>query len=1278
MRSNRSDIAKPTTSYPRAWCATLAAVLVSSAPLPAFAQIQRVLGLDISAWQGSISQTTWNNLHNVENRQFIILRSSRGGTTGYYDQNDSDNSNGNNTLSQRYDDPYYIQNINRVVTAGMFAGSYHFSRPDIIASTPNSGGIANSGTDEADHFIQMAGPWMRPGYLVPVHDLEAGDGVRTDDEMAQYCLDFSSRIYAVMGIRPAVYINGNYAANILGTATASLRHQIAQPAPNLPTNAVPSVVAPAYPVLWSARWPNQADPNSIDVQNSEPKDTYSGIYGPWDDYGVTHPWKFWQYASTLRLNSYNNGGSNLDADCAHGGIEFLKDQLIPAVWMYDFSGNWSTLTNWNSGQTPIQPVAGAGQVAPVASGPLPTPRLPGAAGSGTTSGQNDTVILERPNTNIIVTLSTGTHNIRKLYMREALNITGGSLTVNYVPSADSTTNGAQFSGPVALSNGSFSVHTLQVDSNRVFTVSGGTLTFNTINLMPHSVAPAKILMGGDVTLAPLANATGVITKGSGSGSTGFVDLGGALRNFAVNNGTSEVDVSVDVPISNGSLTKSGPGTLRFTAANIYSNGTTLTAGTLLINNTNGSGTGTGGVVVSGGFLGGSGTISGPVIMTSGGTIAPGNPSALGTLTLNYPPSWTGATNFLRIDRNGGSPSSDQLALTTGSLFYGGSVLVVSNAGAVLTGGEVFTIFSAPTYSGAFSGTNVPALAGGLNWYLGRLAVDGTLRVNRRPAAGGFTVGNNPGHTVPIAITNLISAASDADGDTLSLAVFDAVTTNGITLSSDSNFIYYSNNVNVADQFRFVISDGRGGLATNVVQIIVGSITAPAIVSLNHSTEIIAGDNALFMVTATGTAPLSYQWRFNGLNIPGATNSSYTRPGAQTNHAGPYTVVVTNFAGAVTSAPAVLTVGFSLTVAHPEGGFLDAFPGQVIYMPGSNVTLTAYPDAGFKFIGWSGDATGSANPLVITMTTNLSISGSFGSDSTDLILDNTNSAVTYSGTWQAGSSSPDRYNDDYRFAVTASGGISNVTYRPNLGYAGLYNVYLWYPQGGNRATNAPWTVSGGSGTTTVLVDQTVNGGTWLPLATAMPFAVGTNGYVRLSNDSIQPGKVVMADAVRFVLLSPPQISANPQNLTVTQGSNSTFTVTATGIPAPAYQWLFNGTNLPGATIAAYTRSNAQPVHAGGYSVVVTNVAGSVTSSLAQLTVLVPPAGPIHIDSITLLPGQGIRLQGSGGPGDFAVDISDTLLGWTQLSTLSATGSVFQFTDTDLGQARRYYRVRSLNP
>lgn len=526
---------------------------------------QRALGLDISAWQGNISQTTWNNLRNVENRQFVFLRSSRGGTTGYYNQNNSDNNPPTNTLSQRYDDPYFIQNITRATNAGMLAGAYHFSRPDIIESTLNSNGIRNSGADEADHFIQMAGPWMRPGYLIPVHDLEAGDGIRTDNEMAQFSIDFSNRIYEVMGIRPAIYTNGNYAYNILQGASESLQNQVVN----------------GYPALWSARWPNQSNPDAIDVQNGHPKDTYSGIYGPWDDNGETHPWAFWQYASTGRLQSFNNGNNNLDFDVAQGGIEFVKDYLVPAVWMNDASGDWSTLANWNSGQTPVAPVQGPGQARRVGALTLPTPRLPGATGAGA----NDTVILDRPSSNITVTLSSGTHNIRKLYAREALDITGGSLTINYVPSVDSTPISAQFSAPVSLDgDASVSVHTLQVDATRTFTLAGGALTLQAMKLMPHGTTPAKLAITGDVSLNPLADDTATIDNGAGAGASGRVDLDGAARAIEIGDGPADIDLAINVPVINGALTKRGAGTLALSGANSYAGDTIVEAGRLRIAN----------------------------------------------------------------------------------------------------------------------------------------------------------------------------------------------------------------------------------------------------------------------------------------------------------------------------------------------------------------------------------------------------------------------------------------------------------------------------------------------------------------------------------------------------------------------------------------------------------------------------------------------------------------------------------------------------------------------
>ena len=552
---------RPSIAAGRVWKLVLVAVLaccaLSSVVTPAGAQ-QRVLGLDVSAWQGNMSQSKWNNLHNVNDRDFVFIRSSRGGTTGFYNQSNPNNDNppGQNTFSQRYDDPRFVQNITRATNAGMFAGSYHFSRPDIIASTLNSGGIANTGADEADHFIQMAGAWMRPGYLLPVHDLEAGDGVRTDNEMAQFALDFSDRIHEVMGIRPAIYVNGNYANFVVGQASPSLRAEVVD----------------TYPTLWSARWPNGFNPFTGDVQTDNPSDSISWTYGPWDDPpNPAQPWKFWQYTSVGQLSAHSG---NLDLNVAQGGTEFLKDHLVPALWTADNDGQWTTLSNWNSGQTPTAPVQGPGQVPRFGSLVLPSVRLPGS---------DDTVILDRAGASVTVTLASGAHNIRKLDVRESLNITGGSLSINYVPSADSTPISAQFSAPVSLDGGSLSVHTLQVDATQTFSLSG-TLTLDTIQLMPHGSTPAQIGVIGDVIFNPLNDAAAAIVNGAGAGSSGRIDLGGAVRDWQVSNGAAAVDLSVDVPIVNGALTKSGTGTLALGGANSYTGDTTVLEGILRTDN----------------------------------------------------------------------------------------------------------------------------------------------------------------------------------------------------------------------------------------------------------------------------------------------------------------------------------------------------------------------------------------------------------------------------------------------------------------------------------------------------------------------------------------------------------------------------------------------------------------------------------------------------------------------------------------------------------------------
>lgn len=93
--------------------------------------------------------------------------------------------------------------------------------------------------------------------------------------------------------------------------------------------------------------------------------------------------------------------------------------------------------------------------------------------------------------------------------------------------------------------------------------------------------------------------------------------------------------------------------------------------------------------------------------------------------------------------------------------------------------------------------------------------------------------------------------------------------------------------------------------------------------------------------------------------------------------------------------------------------------------------------------------------------------------------------------------------------------------------------------------------------------------------------------------------VQQSVVSIVVL--PTISTPPQPATVTAGNAFTFSVTATGTPPPTYQWRKDGIDIPNATNATLTLNNVQAADAGNYSVVLTNLGGSVPSTPVKLTV-----------------------------------------------------------------------------
>ena len=102
---------------------------------------------------------------------------------------------------------------------------------------------------------------------------------------------------------------------------------------------------------------------------------------------------------------------------------------------------------------------------------------------------------------------------------------------------------------------------------------------------------------------------------------------------------------------------------------------------------------------------------------------------------------------------------------------------------------------------------------------------------------------------------------------------------------------------------------------------------------------------------------------------------------------------------------------------------------------------------------------------------------------------------------------------------------------------------------------------------------------------------------------------------------PTVIAQPQNVDVSAGQNVMFTVVPNGTLPLSYQWYYNtNTLLADATNATLTLTSVQEADAGGYSVIITNSYGSVTSVVATLTVNTPPSISTQPTNLTVIPGQ----------------------------------------------------------
>jgi hypothetical protein len=109
----------------------------------------------------------------------------------------------------------------------------------------------------------------------------------------------------------------------------------------------------------------------------------------------------------------------------------------------------------------------------------------------------------------------------------------------------------------------------------------------------------------------------------------------------------------------------------------------------------------------------------------------------------------------------------------------------------------------------------------------------------------------------------------------------------------------------------------------------GGVTPPSITAISPAHLVAAGASDTITVTATGAAPLSYQWRLNGNLIQGVTSPSLTIPGFQATNAGIYSVIVMNAAGAASASTRADLQSLPVIIRQPQDQ-IGAFGGSAVF------------------------------------------------------------------------------------------------------------------------------------------------------------------------------------------------------------------------------------------------------------------------------------------------------------------------------------------------------------
>ncbi|HEV2207638.1 MAG TPA: LamG-like jellyroll fold domain-containing protein [Verrucomicrobiae bacterium] len=434
-----------------------------------------------------------------------------------------------------------------------------------------------------------------------------------------------------------------------------------------------------------------------------------------------------------------------------------------------------------------------------------------------------------------------------------------------------------------------------------------------------------------------------------------------------------------------------------------------------------------------------------------------------------------------------------------------------------------------------------------------------------------------------------------------------------------------------------------------------------------SLELYAGRTAVFNVAASGDTPITYQWQTNGVNlvnggrISGATSHTLTIANVGPADATTYEVIVNNVAAQpITSVPVTLTVVASNAAPVAYEASVEA-PNPIGYW-----RFNEAPGSLYAYDYWGGDIATNAN-----VTTGIA-----GPQPPDFPgFDTTNSAYAYDGLSAYTDTQEGILNNLRQFTIVGwfnapgaepanSGlfgqpGSISVGFLPNLTVTTASGGSVAIPQ--SAITPGQWYMVAAVGDGQTLSLYLATTGAVLEASTTFattnygssPYSlrIGGGGVFNPSGDyfagqidevavynqaltTAQVSSLIGAATTGGSLA--PVFASQPQSLNLFAGRTARFTANALATPPVTYQWQFNGANLSdGGNIAGSSTENLvitsiTPADVGGYSLVVANPSGMITSIVATLNVVIPTPGSYATAVIPLNPVAYYELDETNDP------------------------------------------------